>query len=235
METKFQNLAPFCSLIRGCCLCKPNTAQLYLPGVLSADAQPVAKAVPIALELPREWLMLPPQDYYKLNHRTTRAGRDCWTHLIQPASPARVRQCTPGCSGFFSSWISKNSRYIDCTAPLDHCLSINCLHSDVFSFISHMNIPISAWSNTGCSIPGCQEWHVMGNTTFPGSACWAPPDTAQHPAHAQGTGRAYRSWYRRLRSPRGKYLQKQLWCCPAPSTFPLHLEKLAQSLPSGYN
>lgn len=26
-----------------------------------------------------------------------------------------------------------------------------------FSFISHLNIPISAWSNTGWSIPGCQE------------------------------------------------------------------------------
>ena len=69
-----------------------------------------------------------------------------------------------------------------------------------FFLLSHLNnsISTSAWSKTGHSIPGSHEWHVTGNTTFPWSASWVPPDTAQHAASLQGTWRGYDSilWYR---------------------------------------
>lgn len=120
-ETKFQNPAPFCSLIRGCCLSKLNIAQLYRPGVLSADAQPVAKAVPIALELPREWLMLPPQE--TKNSITDPHGLDGTVGPIlsnlqlQPGSDSADQVA----QAFFPSWVLKNSTYVACPAPLAHC------------------------------------------------------------------------------------------------------------------
>lgn len=56
----------------------------------------------------------------------------------------------------------------------------------------------------------------MGNTTSPGSACWAPPDTSQHPVSTQGMGRAYRTWYRRnYRSPQGTDLHKKASVLPS--------------------
>lgn len=59
-----------------------------------------------------------------------------------------------------------------------------------------------------------------GQHPLPGPACWAPPDTAQHPASTQSMGRAYRTLHsRNYRSPEGTDLQKQLWYCPAPFTF----------------
>lgn len=184
----------------------------------------------MALELPREWVMLAPQDYYKLNHRAMQAGRDWGTHLIQPATPARVRQCTPGCSGFFpaGSWkIPGIAQSLWTTArSLSACTVI------FFFFISHLNISVSARSSTGCSIPGWQEWHATGSIPFldllagllltqpsilPAQKAWG--ELTEH-CTAETTG------VQKAQTSRNSFDTAQ---------HPLHLEKLAQSLPSGDN
>lgn len=187
----------------------------------------MTKAVPIALESPREWLMLPPQDYYKLNHRTTQAVIS--SHLLlQPGSD----NADQAAWAFFppGSWKIPGMQISQPLWTTIRSLTA-CTVNNFFLYISpeHPYFNLEQHWMQHSRLSGM----ARNGSTFPGPAAWASPDTAQHPVSTEGMGRAYRTRYRRnYRSPEGTDLQKQLWYCPAPSTFPLHWEKLAQSLPS---